>query len=144
MSVSDLMSKDLITLSVDESLDLADEVMELGRIRHLPVTNGGRLVGLVTHRDILGAQASILVRLDQRERKQILARIPVADIMASPVDTVHPTMPLSEAARRMMTKKIGCLVVTDKEQNAVGIITEADFLKWAVQLLDAFEAQLED
>ena len=53
-------------------------------------------------------------------------------------------VPLAEAARRMMSKKIGCLVVTDKDDNAVGIITEADFLKWAVQLLDAFEAQLVD
>ena len=69
--VGDLMSSELVTLAEHESLDLADEIMKLARIRHLPVVNNNRLVGLVTHRDLLRAQVSSLTELSDEEREEL-------------------------------------------------------------------------
>ncbi len=72
--VRELMTTDVVTLEVDESLDVADTVMNLARIRHLPVVNDGRLVGLVTHRDLLAAQASTMTPEDRELNKYVMAK----------------------------------------------------------------------
>ncbi|MBT6489689.1 MAG: CBS domain-containing protein, partial [Deltaproteobacteria bacterium] len=99
--VGDLMSSELVTLAEHESLDLADEIMKLARIRHLPVVNNNRLVGLVTHRDLLRAQVSSLTELTAEESKDINSHIPVAQIMTRQVMTMKPTTSALEAATIM-------------------------------------------
>ena len=63
MPVRELMSKDLVTLEEDQSFSEANQIVELERIRHIPVVKGRKLVGLVTHRDLLRAQTSLLLAL---------------------------------------------------------------------------------
>ncbi len=132
--VGDLMSSELVTLAEHESLDLADEIMKLARIRHLPVVNNNRLVGLVTHRDLLRAQVSSLTELSAEESKDINSHIPVAQIMTRQVLTVKPTTPALEAATIMAERKIGCLPVVEDEE-LQGLITEADFLNLVIKAL---------
>lgn len=129
--VKDIMTTDVVTLEVDENLDVADTVMNLARIRHLPVVNDGKLVGLVTHRDLLAAQASTMTPEDADLNKYVMAR----QIMRSDVRTVDSETSVLEAARVMKEFKYGCLPVVD-DGTLVGIITEADFLDLVIRALE--------
>ena len=132
MTVSDLMTSDVEALRDFDTLDVAGALMHLGRIRHLPVTDEqGRLTGLVTHRDLLGAASELL----QSSGGQFDdSKVPVSDIMIREVETVTPDTPALQAAQTMMQYKFGCLPVVEDEK-LVGIITEADFVVLAIKEL---------
>lgn len=139
MLVRDLMITDVITLNEHDSLDLARMEMSLARIRHLPVIRGDRLVGLVTHRDILRAMCSVFAELDDPDQDDVLRNIPVREIMSSKIRTVSPTTRAADAGRTLLATKLGCLPVVEEGDRLVGIITEADFVDLAVQHLDQGE-----
>ncbi len=134
MMVRELMTTELITLRQGESLNLAEQTMQLGRVRHLPVVDGDNLVGLVTHRDLLRAQISALAEVSRDERKEIHTAIPVKDIMTRDVLTIGPDAPAVDAARMMIENKVGCVPVVEGPR-LVGILTEADFLELAIRAL---------
>ena len=138
--VRDLMTRDVVTLEADESLLLADDVMRLGRIRHLPVVRAGRLVGLVSHRDMLRASVSSLAGLSRSEEASIKGAIPVREVMAREVRTVGPDEPALAACKLILERKLGCLPVVDAEQRLVGIVTEADFVELARKYLEETRA----
>ena len=140
LKVRDLMSTELITLDEDEDLDLADEIMRLGRIRHLPVVRGSELVGLVTHRDLLRAQVSVFADLSPDETHELNRRIRVREIMNRQVRTIDPDATALEAARLMRTNHFGCLPVVEKGR-LVGILTEADFVQLVIDALVNEEAR---
>jgi len=106
--------------------------MSLARIRHLPVLRGERLVGLVTHRDILRAMCSVFADLDNPEQHDVLRNIPVREIMSANVRTVSPDADAADAGRAMLRDKLGCLPVVEEADRLVGIITEADFVELAL------------
>ena len=130
--VRDIMSTDLVTLDENEDLDLADTVMSLARIRHLPVVADDRLVGLITHRDLLSAQISIFAEVSEHESVEINQAITAKEIMRTNIRTVTPETTVLEAAQTMHQRKYGCLPVVDGD-NLVGIITEADFLELVIR-----------
>lgn len=133
--ISDLMTKDLVTLSEDDDFVSADQLMRLRHVRHLPVLRGRQLVGLVTHRDLITAQARMLWSVPpgtgQRERAVTLG---VKEVMRTEVVTCAPITPADDAVRLMLEKRLGCILVT-REGELVGIVTEADVVKWAVEVL---------
>lgn len=135
MKVRELMSRELVTLTEDETLAHAERCMERGRIRHLPVVRKGVLVGLVTHRDLLAASFSVFSDVDRGEQRRVFATIPVQELMHRNVVTVGPELPVSEAARILMRNKYGCLPVVEEDGRLVGMLTEADFLRLTVRLL---------
>ena len=132
LKVSALMQTEVIALDSDHSINLAEGVMRLSRIRHLPVVEGGRLVGLVTHRDLVRAQAAYLA---EPARGHPLA-VPVRQVMQTNVWTVTPDTSVLEAAQIMLDHKFGCLPVVDG-QRLVGIVTEADFLALLIRALES-------
>jgi CBS domain-containing membrane protein len=135
MSVADLMTRDVVTLTEDESLAHAQRCMARGRIRHLPVVREGMLVGLVTHRDLLAASFSIFAEVETSEQRRVFDTVRVVEAMHRDVVTVSPGLPVSKAARILLENKYGCLPVVDDDQLLQGIVTEADFLRLTVQLL---------
>ena len=135
MRVADIMSTDVITLIEDETLAHAKRCMDLGRIRHLPVLRDRKLVGLVTHRDLLAASFSIFAEVEANEQRRVFDTVPVVEAMHRDVVTVSPILAVSKAARILLENKYGCLPVVDDEQRLQGIVTEADFLRLTVQLL---------
>ncbi len=135
MTVKDLMSTDLVTLTEDETLADAQRCMARGRIRHLPVLRDRKLVGLVTHRDLLAASFSIFAEVDSNEQRRIFGAVPVVEAMHRGIVTVPPTMPVSQAANILLDNKYGCLPVIEDSGELVGIVTEADFLRLTVRLL---------
>jgi len=135
MTVRDLMSTDLVTLTEDETLAHAQRCMARGRIRHLPVVRDTQLVGLMTHRDLLAASFSIFADVDHHEQRRIFVTVPVVEAMHRDVVTVSPDLSVKEAAKILLKNKYGCLPVVDGSGDLVGILTEADFLRLTVRLL---------
>ena len=135
--VADIMSRKLVTLFEGDSLGIIEQGMSHYRFRHLPVIDQqGRLVGLVTQRDLLLATPSPLEERPDARKLDLWKRFRVADIMTRGVLAVAPDLPLRDAASIMRDKKLGCLPVTNAEGLLVGLVTEADFVKLAVELLD--------
>jgi CBS domain-containing membrane protein len=133
MRVRDLMSTEIFVLYVDDNLLLAEEMMQLKRIRHVPVVDReGNLQGLITHRDILRVSISTIAELSSGERREAQASIRLWDIMRTHVLTISPDADIRSAARVMLDKKIGCLLVVAYRQ-LLGILTEADFLKYVLK-----------
>jgi CBS domain-containing membrane protein len=135
MKVRDIMSTDVVTMIEDETLAHAKSCMDRGRIRHLPVVHDGRLVGLVTHRDLLAASFSIFAEVEPVEQRRVFVTVPVAEAMHRDVVTVSPDTTVAEAARILLDNKYGCLPVVDGDTRLLGIVTEADFLRLTVRLL---------
>jgi len=135
LKVRDIMSTNLVTLEENEDLDLAENAMKYGRIRHLPVVKSKKLVGLVTHRDILRAQVSVFADLSPEERADIRFGIKVKEIMQLDIKSIGPDVSILEAAKIIKNNKFGCLPVVEKEE-LVGIITEADFIDLVIRALE--------
>lgn len=133
--VGEVMTHPVVTLRRDHSINLARGVMEMERIRHLPVVDGGRLVGLVSHRDIVQAQATLLA--GPRGDDVGALATPVETIMQAAPRTVSPQTPVVEAARMLVDAHIGCLPVVDETGRLVGIVTATDFLELLIARLEA-------
>ncbi|HVG63586.1 MAG TPA: CBS domain-containing protein [Hyalangium sp.] len=127
-TVGELMTRDLVTLKETQNLALANELLRLHRIRHLPVVREGKLVGLITHRDLLRAAA-------QKELDPARQPSWAADIMNREVKTVRPETALRDAVKVMLDNKFGCLPVVSDNGNLLGILTEADLVRYAQLLI---------
>lgn len=137
MLVGERMSKNPVVISRDTGVDDALRLMRDKNVRRLPVVDkNGKLVGIVSDKDLYLASPSPATSLDIFELRYLLSRLTVEKIMSTPVITVTPKTPLEEAARIMADKKIGGLPVIDGD-NMVGIITESDLFKIFVELLGA-------
>jgi CBS-domain-containing membrane protein len=130
------MTREVVTLTPGHALPLASDVMQRGRFRHLPVVNGdNRLVGMITHRDILAAQTS---SLSAAAGAELPLEIPIADVMTRDVLTCSPQTAAHLAAQLLVEHKIGGLPVVD-DGELVGIVTEADFVSFAACELAAHQ-----
>jgi CBS domain-containing membrane protein len=149
LRVSEVMTRDVVTLGRNERLIHADDVMRLGRIRHLPVIDSdGTLVGIISQRDLFHSGLVQALGYGTHAQRKALDMVVVKEAMTSEVLTIAPDALLSAAAAIMLERKIGCLVVTEN-QKIVGILTESDFVKLAlpppavVASSEANEARLE-
>jgi len=140
MLVRDLMQTEVVTLDAKDHLDLADSLMRLGRIRHMPVLSGGKLVGILSQRDLFRAGISAVLRLRPSAEREWLAKIPVREVMTSPVITARPDMSVREAVQLMLDHKIGCLPVVEKGE-LVGLLSETDCLRYLARLLDLWDTK---
>jgi len=126
--VRELMTGRLVTVAPNTPVFEARQTMLRERIRHLLVTDGSRLVGIVTDRDIRLNLPSQATSLSVWEVNYLLARLTVDQVMTRTVITVGPDRHAREAAHIMLEHKIGCLPVLDGER-LLGIITETDLLR---------------
>jgi CBS domain-containing protein len=140
MKVRDLMTREVVTLNASETLGLADDIMQLGRIRHMPVLSNGRLVGVLSQRDLFRAAISSMLHLRRAAERRWLAEIPVRKAMSSSPITVKPDTSIREAVTIMAEKRIGCLPVVENEQ-LVGLLSESDCLQYLARLLDIAETR---
>lgn len=136
-TVRDLMSTNVVTFFPELTLALAEDVLRIHRFRHLPVIEGdGRVIGLVTRTDVLKAQVSVLEGLDENERRERLDSVRVEDLMTTGVLTTSPDTLATTAGRALLDQGFGCLPVVNEDGILVGIVTERDFLRFALQALD--------
>jgi CBS domain-containing protein len=133
MLVRDLMSSEVTTLRRNDKLGAADDLMRLGRIRHLPILDeDGRLAGIVSQRDLFHSGLVKALGYGSHAQRHALETVAVKEAMTTDVVTTPPDAPLATAARTMLERKIGCLVVVEGER-VVGILAESDFVKLAVR-----------
>jgi CBS domain-containing protein len=129
--VSEIMHGEVVTLTAKETLDLTQDLMNLGRIRHLPVLDGGRVVGIVSQRDLLAAALTKVLEFDPASRRSFLRSVSVGEVMAKDVVTAGPDTTLGEVARIFIERKIGCVPVVAAGGTLVGLVTEADLISAA-------------
>ncbi len=127
-SVRDIMKRQAITIGAHDRLSTVDDIMTLGGVRHMPVVSGGSLVGVVSERDLLRASISNLERAGVDDRRAFLGAVEIADVMSAPPVVIDPKASVTDAARVMAERKIGCLPVVDERGLLMGIVTETDLL----------------
>lgn len=137
MLVGERMSRNPVTILDTASIDDGLQVMRERKVRRLPVLDAaGKMVGIVSDKDLLHAAPSPATSLSVYELHYLLAKLTIKQVMSSPVISVSPDTPLEEAARVMADNKIGGMPVVEGDK-LVGIITETDVFKILVELLGA-------
>ena len=128
-TVREIMMGSPVTLKPDDSLKLASDLISLGRIRHIPVVENGRLLGIISQRDLLGRAADRILNLRENRKSALLKTVMIKEIMQRRVVTVETDTPIREAASMMADKKIGCLPVLSGS-SLVGLVTTTDILRY--------------
>lgn len=134
-NVSEIMTRDVVTLFEEDNLVNVAQDLARYRFRHLPVTDGPRLVGMVSQRDMLentvaGVDAAAVARSREARFRE---RTFVRDIMSTRLVTTSAEASIAEAARKMLEAKVGALPVTNAKGELVGIVSESDVLRYVVR-----------
>jgi CBS domain-containing protein len=127
LTVRDVMMSPANTLPHDSSLLMAVIAMRRDGIRHLPIVDGQKLVGVLSERDVLRCAPSMLAPMNQDEYNALFENTPVTKVMHRTPLTVTPDMPLRDALGVMLENKLGCLPVVEADA-VVGILTRSDLL----------------
>lgn len=132
--VENSMTREVVTASPRAAAGEAITLCRENRIRHLPVLEYGRLVGIVSDRDLRSAIPAI----GDPARAAALEEVRVSDVMTRDIVTARPDDPVEAAANAMRERKIGCLPVVEGGE-LVGIITSSDVMEALVYLVGAHE-----
>jgi acetoin utilization protein AcuB len=141
MFVGERMSRPVITVSPDMPINDCLAMFRKEHIRRAPVMKGGKLVGIVSERDLLNATPSSVTTLSIWELNYLISKVTIKNVMAKKVITVDQDTPIEEAARIMADKKIGGVPVLSSGK-VVGIITETDLFKIFLELMGARQKSL--
>jgi acetoin utilization protein AcuB len=142
MPVQDWMSKDLVTIDADTSIMKASKVMKQNQIQHLPVLRQGRLVGIVSDRDLKEAAPSKATTLDIHEMYHLLDTVTVKSLMPKNLFTITPGETVEKAAAVMLKRHISALPVVDAQGALAGIITKGDIFRAFVSVSGIKQAEL--
>ena len=123
------MSRKVVSISPDDTLRIVHDIMELGRVRHIPVVRRGELVGVVSQRDLLQASLSNVIGIPSEDQDLFLEGVSISQVMSAPPVWIGPEGSIQEAARIMAESKIGCLPVVEGGK-ITGIVTETDVLRY--------------
>jgi CBS domain-containing protein len=129
--VRDIMVRKVKTLDRNDTLDAADDLMTMERIRHIPVLDGTQLTGVVSQRDLFRSALATALGYGEKGRRTVMHTFRVKDVMSEPPITVGPDVPIREAARLMLEHRFGCLPVVESGR-LVGLVTETDILRYAI------------
>jgi acetoin utilization protein AcuB len=134
MLVKNWMSKEVITVDADDSMQNAIYILQEQNIKILPVMDDATLVGIISDRDLKKASPSDATTLDMHELLFLISKIKVRDLMKKPVYIAKPDDTVEEAAALLLEKKISGLPVVDENNRLVGIITRSDIFRVLISL----------
>jgi acetoin utilization protein AcuB len=134
MKVKHWMTKDPITVSPDTLAVEAQKIMKENKIRRLPVVDKGKLVGMVTFRNLIEAAPSSATSLSIHELNYLIMKIKIKDLMKKNVITVSPEDTVIDAIVRGVENGIGGFPVVDEQGRLVGIVTETQIARAMIQL----------
>ena len=134
MKVVDVMTKNPLVMTAEETISQAEGLMTENQIRQLPVVDGSALLGIVTDRDLRSFIAGSSLA-DPAERARAL-RTPVREIMTNEPLTLAPDDDLRDAVELLMEEKVGALPVVDEAEGLVGIVTYVDALRCFLNRID--------
>ena len=140
LKVKDIMTTEVFVLHAAQTLELVRSLMRIKHVRHVPIVEpDNTFVGLMTHRDLLAQTISHLADVDEEEQEYLDRNIHIMNIMKTDVTTADPEMDICSAITLLLEHKYGCLPIVS-EGKLVGIVTEADFLKLTLELLQQSES----
>jgi acetoin utilization protein AcuB len=138
MLVKNHMTRDPVAASPDQTLGTALRLTRAHHVRHLPVVAGGKLVGIISDRDIRLAMPSPIT-VDEVDRQEFLERTAVAQVMTREVISVGAADTVEDAAKTLYRHRIGAVPVVDAHDRLLGILTETDILHAFVEILGGSE-----
>ncbi len=150
MLVGNWMTKDVISVDVNDSMQDAARLIRKHKIKRLPVMENGKLVGIVTDRDLKRASASDVTTLEIHELLFLISEIKISDIMTKDPITIPLDYTIDEAAQILLEHKLSGAPVVDDEGQVAGIITQTDIFRVLVLFTGVkkagiqFAFQLED
>jgi acetoin utilization protein AcuB len=136
------MTKNPVTVAPETTVDDALAQLKVNKIRRLPVEEGGKLVGIITDKDLMRVMPSDATTLSRFEINDLLAKIKIKDIMAKSVISVKESAPIEEAALLMSRNRISGLPVISDDGAVVGVITETDIFDAFVDIMDLKEGKV--
>ena len=139
MLVYERMTQPVISVAHDLPIMEALDLMRREQIRRAPVMKNGKMIGIVSEKDLLDASPSDATSLSVWEISYLLSRVPVSDVMTKEVFTLEENTPIEEAARFMVDNKIGGLPVM-RGDTVIGLITETDLFKCFLELMGVRES----
>ncbi len=131
-TIAEVMSSEVITLKPNDTLRLADDMLNLAQVRHFPVLDGDKIAGIVNHDDLLHASMASLVQHPKDPPREALGTVVVKDIM-QPADTASPDLSIYAAAQTMVEKGIEALLVVG-DNKLLGLVTRTDLLRELAKL----------
>lgn len=134
MLIQDWMAKDVMTVDENTSLMRATRIMKESNIRRLPVVSHGKLLGIITDRDVKDASPSKTTSLDIHELYYLLSEMKVKDVMTSAPLTLTGSDTLEKAAIVMLNSKISGLPVIDETGQLIGLLSETDVLRGFIHM----------
>ncbi len=134
MLVKNWMQTEVVTIEDQDSMEKAIKVMKQNDVRMLPVLHKGRLVGVLTDRDLKRASASEATALEVHELFYLISQIKVASIMSAPAISVPPDFTIEETAELLLRHRISGAPVVDGQNRIVGIITQVEINKLIIAL----------
>jgi acetoin utilization protein AcuB len=143
MLIKGWMTSDVMTIDEDTSMMKASQIMKENNIRRLPVMHKGKLVGMITDRDIKEASPSKATTLDVHELYYLLSELKVKDIMSKNVYTIGPEETVEKAAVKMLEHRISGLPVVNEKGKVVGVITQGDIFKVLVSLTGIYRGGIQ-
>ena len=150
MLVGNWMTKDVISVDVNDSMQDAARLIRGHKIKHLPVMENGKLVGIVTDKDLKRASASDVTTLEIHELLFLISQIKISDIMTKDPITIPRDCTIDEAAQILLEHKLSGAPVVDDEGQVAGVITQTDIFRGLVLFTGVkkagiqFAFQLED
>ena len=142
MPVKDWMSTELVTIDEDASIMKASKIMKQNHIQYLPVLSKGRLVGILSDRDLKEASPSKATTLDMHEMYYLLDKVLVKSLMPKHLYTIAPEDTVEKAAAVMLKHHISALPVVDAKAALAGIITKGDIFRAFVSISGIYQGAL--
>jgi acetoin utilization protein AcuB len=137
------MSRKAITVDEDLSLMKASRLMKEHSIKHLPVVKNGRLIGIVSDRDLKEAQPSKATSLDIHELYYLLDQVKIKNLMSVDLHITTPEEVVEKAAATMLEHDISALPVVNEEGELEGIVTKGDLFRAMIAISGIKQAQLQ-
>lgn len=134
-TVGDVMSQPVYTVRSDETLEAARRALDSLKVHHMLVENSGRVVGIVSDRDVLKHLSPYADGISSQTRDEATLRRPIYSIATYDLITVEVGTTLPEAAALMLQSGISCLPVRGREGNVVGVVTKTDLLEATLSCL---------
>ena len=143
MLVKEWMASEPIVVDENTSIMKATQIMKENNIRRIPVVRDGRLIGIISDRDIKEAAPSKATSLDVHELYYLLSEIKIKDIMTPDPITLRENDSVEKAAVIMLENRISGMPIVDDENHVIGIITETDVFKVMVSITGAYRSPIQ-
>lgn len=137
MLIKDILIPGLKTISIDSTMLEAEKILKEHNFRHLPVSENGKLVGILSDRDIQRAM-TVIISPENKPQLHIQKHKKVSEYMSSPVYKMKETEKVARLVREMVNRKVSCCIIENENEQDVGIMTTEDLL---ILLLDLLESK---